>query len=81
MFPLDASTHPFEAVEIVGIPGLFTTERVSRATVPPGLYLYEMQTGESDWTQPALLARLGQGPSTRSLSDDGYLFRCIAHRR
>ena len=57
MFPLDATTHQFEAVELLGIPGLFTTERVSRATVPPGLYLYEMQTGERDWTQPALLAR------------------------
>ena len=29
MYPLDATKETFEVVEIVGIPGLFTTERVS----------------------------------------------------
>lgn len=56
MYPLDAQTHRFEAVEILGIPGLFTTERINRASIPPGLYLYEMQTSEADWSQPCLLA-------------------------
>lgn len=57
MYPLDAAKERFEAVEIVGIPGLFTTLRVDRATVPRGMYAYEMQTDETDWLQPHLLAR------------------------
>ncbi|MCI9403672.1 MAG: hypothetical protein HFF04_08380 [Oscillospiraceae bacterium] len=57
MYPLDATKETFEAVEILGIPGLFTIERVNRATVPKGMYLYEMQTDEEDWTQPCLLGR------------------------
>lgn len=57
MCPLDATKETFEAVEILGIPGLFTVERVSRATVPKGMYLYEMQTSEDDWSQPCLLGR------------------------
>lgn len=57
MYSLDAQTEQFEAVEILGIPGLFTTERISRASIPPGLFLYEMQTSEEDWSQPCLLGR------------------------
>lgn len=57
MYPLDATKETFEAVEILGIPGLFTVERVSRATVPKGMYLYEMQTSEDDWSQPCLLGQ------------------------
>lgn len=57
MYPLDATKETFEAVEIIGIPGLFTTLRVNRATVPKGMYLYEMQTSEDDWSQPCLLGR------------------------
>lgn len=57
MYPLDATKETFEAVEILGIPGLFTVERVSRATVPKGMYLYEMQTDEEDWGRPCLLGR------------------------
>lgn len=57
MYPLDATKETFEAVEILGIPGLFTVERVSRATVPRGMYLYEMQTDEEDWGRPCLLGR------------------------
>lgn len=57
MYPLNAATERFEAVEIFGIPGLFATERVNRETVPPGMYAYDMQTSAEDWSQPALLAR------------------------
>ncbi len=57
MYPIDAATEHFEAVEIVGIPGLFTTLRVNRATIPKGMYAYEMQTSEDDWGQPCLLAQ------------------------
>ena len=44
-------------MEILGIPGLFTTLRVDRATIPKGVYAYDMQTSEQDWSQPCLLAR------------------------
>lgn len=57
MYPLDAEKERFEAVEILGIPGLFTTARVNRATIPPGMYAYDMQTSEKDWGLPGLLAR------------------------
>lgn len=57
MYPLDATKETFEAVEILGIPALFTALRVNRATVPKGMYLYEMQTDEGDWSQPCLLGR------------------------
>lgn len=57
MYPLDATKETFEAVEILGILGLFTVERVNRATVPKGMYLYEMQTSEDDWSQPCLLGQ------------------------
>lgn len=57
MYPLDATKQTFDVVEVLGIPGLFTVERVSRATVPKGMYLYEMQTDEEDWGRPCLLGR------------------------
>lgn len=57
MYPLDATKQTFDVVEILGIPGLFTVERVARSTVPKGMYLYEMQTSEDDWSQPCLLGR------------------------
>ncbi len=55
MYPINAATEQFEAVKIFGIPGLFTISRVDRSTIPKGMYLYEMQTSEDDWSQPCLL--------------------------
>lgn len=55
MYPIDATKEAFEVVEIIGIPGLFTIQRVNRSTVPKGMYLYEMQTSEEDRSQPCLL--------------------------
>ena len=57
MYPIDATKETFEAVEILGVPGLFTPLRVDRATVPQGMYAYDMQTDETDWLQPHLLGR------------------------
>ena len=31
-------------------------ERIIRSTVPQGMYAYDMQTSESDWSLPCLLA-------------------------
>ena len=57
MSAVDARTGRFVAVEILGIPGLFTTQRVDRSTVPKGVYAYDMQTSAQDWSQPCLIAR------------------------
>lgn len=57
MYSMDAGTGRFETVEILGIPALFTTRRVNRSTIPKGMYAYDMQTSEEDWSQPCLLAR------------------------
>ena len=56
MSAVDARKEHYEAVEILGIPGLFTTLRIDRATIPKGVYAYDMQTSEEDWPQPCLLA-------------------------
>ena len=57
MYPINASTERMEEVEILTVPGLFTTRRVDRTTVPPWMYLYEMQTDPDDWSQPCLLGK------------------------
>lgn len=57
MYPINALTEHFEAVEILGIPALFTTLRVDRETVPKGMYAYDMKTNEEDWLFPDLLGR------------------------
>lgn len=55
MSAVDARKEHYEAVEILGIPGLFTTLRIDRATIPKGVYAYDMQTSEQDWTSLACL--------------------------
>lgn len=57
MYPINAVTAHFEAVELLGVPGLFTTERVKRATVPQGMYAYDLQTSPDDWSQPHRMGR------------------------
>jgi hypothetical protein len=57
MYPVDATKERFESVEILGIPGLFTTSRVNRNTVPKGMYAYDLQTSEDDWSQPCMVGR------------------------
>ena len=42
MSAVDARKEHYEAVEILGIPGLFTTLRVDRTTIPKGVYAYDM---------------------------------------
>ena len=57
MSAVDARKEHYEAVEILGIPGLFTTLRIYRATIPQGVYAYDMHTTEQDCSPPCLLAR------------------------
>lgn len=39
---VDIQRTRFEAVEICGVPGLFTVERVRRSELPNGIYAYDM---------------------------------------
>ncbi len=56
MMAMDIHKTRFEAVEICGVPALFTVERVRRSELPNGIYAYDMQTSGEDWSQPCLLA-------------------------
>ena len=56
MMAMDIHKTRFEAVEICGVPALFTVERVRRSELPNGIFAYDMQTSEEDWSQPCLLA-------------------------
>ena len=53
---VDMQKTRFEAVEICGVQGLFTVERVRRSALPNGIYAYDMQISPEDWSQPCLLA-------------------------
>ena len=57
MYLVNANTERLGEVEILTVPGLFTIQRVDRATLPPWMHLYEMQTDPDDWSQPGLLGR------------------------
>lgn len=46
-----------EEAELWGVPILFTTLRVDPATVPSGMYVYDLQAQPEDWAQPGLLGR------------------------
>ena len=52
MYHINASKERLKAVEILTVPGLFTIHRVDRATLPPWMHLYEMQSDPNDWSQP-----------------------------
>lgn len=55
MYPLDAMKTTFDSVEILTIPGLFTTERINRSTVPKGMFAYDLQTSAEDWGIPGIV--------------------------
>lgn len=54
---LDITKDRFEAVEVFGVPALYTTERITRSTVPRGLYVYDLQSCAEDWGRPSLIGR------------------------
>lgn len=47
----------YDEVAVLGIPALFTDWRVDRATIPTGMFLYEVRHADSDWGAPCQLAR------------------------
>jgi len=45
----------YEAVEYLGKPALFTDERIDRATLPEGLFCYDLRGSDDDPGQPATI--------------------------
>lgn len=45
--PIDAKQEQFDPIEIFGKPALFTSSRIDRKTIPPGLYAYDLRHGDS----------------------------------
>lgn len=57
MYPtINAMTERLETIEILGIPGLFSTLPIDRDSIPTGMYAYDMQTSAEDWSHPSCLA-------------------------
>lgn len=57
MSQYDASKQNYQEVTIMGKPALFTDFRIDRATVPEGVYRYELRHGDADWGEPIELSR------------------------
>ena len=57
MSQYDASKQNYQEVTIMGKPALFTDFRIDRATVPEGVYRYELRHGDEDWGEPVSLSR------------------------
>lgn len=48
----NALEEEFEVVTVCNIPMLFTSSRVDRATIPQGLYAYDVRHSDDDWGKP-----------------------------
>lgn len=53
----DARKVTYQEVTIFDRPALFTEYRIDRATVPEGVYRYELRHGDEDWGEPIELSR------------------------
>lgn len=53
----DAQKVTYQEVTIFDRPALFTECRIDRATVPEGVYRYELRHGDEDWGEPVELSR------------------------
>nr|WP_302656439.1 LPD28 domain-containing protein [uncultured Agathobaculum sp.] len=53
----DANRLTYNELTIFDRPALFTECRVDRATVPEGVYRYELRHGDEDWGEPIELSR------------------------
>ena len=47
----DAMTEDFEEITVFNKTALFTNIRIDKATVPKGLYMYEVRHND-DWSDP-----------------------------
>ena len=56
-YKVNAHEEWFEQVTVLGLPMLFTCERVDRRTVPQGLFLYEVRYDDYNFCNPVQLAK------------------------
>ncbi len=56
-FRLDAQKQDYEDVIVLGKPMLFTAMRISRESVPKGLYLYEVRHEDESWMDPCQIGK------------------------
>lgn len=56
MYRQDAMEESFEEVTVLNKPMLFTYQRIDRATVPKGLYLYEVRYDDDMRGDPVQIA-------------------------
>ena len=54
---INANEETFETVEVLGKPMLFTCCRIEKATVPKGLYFYEVRHDDDQQGNPVQIAR------------------------
>ena len=52
----NANEVPWEVVTVLGRTMLFSGYRISRSTVPEGLYMYEVRHADDDWGDPCEVA-------------------------
>ena len=52
----DAMTEDFEEIMVFNKPALFTNIRIDKATVPKGLYMYEVRHND-DWSDPVQIGK------------------------
>lgn len=52
----DVKDVSWEVIELLDELCLFVDERINRASVPKGLYLYEVRHADEDWGEPVEIA-------------------------
>lgn len=52
----DVKDVSWEVIELLDELCLFVDERINRASVPKGLYLYEVRHADDDWGEPVEIA-------------------------
>ena len=55
MKPINANTETYERFEILGRDALFTCSRIDRATLPKGLYAYDLRDNDACSGEPSEL--------------------------
>lgn len=56
----NAMQERYTEVTVLGKPMLFTDLRIDRATVPKGLYIYEVRHDDDKWGDPAQMTLCGR---------------------
>lgn len=55
-YRFDAAEIDFEEVTVFDIPMLYVECRIDRASIPKGMYMYEVRHTSDDWSEPCQIA-------------------------